>query len=210
MRQSRLIIGRLVLMIVILGAASSCSGSPISNGPTYWPTNDWASSTPEEQGVDSEILIEMFRDIEAQELDLHSVLIIRNGYLVLEAYWHPYSLTDVHTMQSITKSVIGFLIGIAIERGEIVSVDARMVDFFPSRTIDNLDELKKSITLDHLLSMTSGLDCEDSRVIQSALRSEPPSDVSASQMTAGCSAATKPAEKASGSTATWFTPEFLT
>jgi hypothetical protein len=57
---------------------------------------------------------------------------------------------------------MSILIGIAIERGYIKSVDQPIVDFFPDKRIDNLDDNKRSITLEHLLKMTSGLECKDS------------------------------------------------
>jgi CubicO group peptidase (beta-lactamase class C family) len=54
------------------------------------------------------------------------------------------------------------LIGIAIDEGYIESVDQPVLDFFPERTGANLDANKKAMTLEHLLTMTSGLECQDS------------------------------------------------
>lgn len=54
------------------------------------------------------------------------------------------------------------LIGIAIEKGYIKNVDQTIVDFFSDRKISNLNEHKKSITLENLLTMASGLECRDS------------------------------------------------
>jgi CubicO group peptidase (beta-lactamase class C family) len=90
----------------------------------------------------------------------HSLLIVRNGYLVVEAYASPYSPDIRHTVQSNTKSVIGTLIGIAIDQGQIKSVSQKLVDFFPELTIKRDDE-KDAITLEDLLTMTPGLDCKD-------------------------------------------------
>jgi CubicO group peptidase (beta-lactamase class C family) len=126
-----------------------------------WPTNTWQTSTPEQQGMDSRLLAEMFDAIQAQNLRMHSLLVVRNGYLVTEAYFDPYTSDVRHTIESNTKSVIAALIGIAIDQGKIKSASEKMVDFFPGRSMDNLDERKKAITLRDLLSMTSGLDCAD-------------------------------------------------
>ncbi len=54
------------------------------------------------------------------------------------------------------------LIGIAIDKGYIQNVDQPITDFFPDKTIANMDDLKKSITLENLLMMASGLKCRDS------------------------------------------------
>jgi CubicO group peptidase (beta-lactamase class C family) len=106
----------------------------------------------------------MFEYIINHDIPLHSLLIVRNGYLVTEAYWHPYGPNDKHSVESITKSVIGTLIGIAIDHGELKSTEQKLLDFFPEHSIQNLDSDKKSITLGNLLSMTPGIACEDTEV----------------------------------------------
>ena len=152
----------LVFTLIAGFLASSCARPAILQLETeYWPGDSWQSTTPEAQGVDSAILAQMFEHIQMQNIRLHSLLIVRNGYLVTEAYWHPYDADDKHTIESNTKSIIGTLIGIAIDQGSIYGVDQKLVDFFPERTIQNLDEQKKSITLQNLLSMTPGLSCQD-------------------------------------------------
>lgn len=134
---------------------------PDAPEPAYWPTHGWQVSTPEQQGVDSERLIAMFQTIQKQEMNLHSILVVRNGYLVLEAYYDPYRASDRHPIESNTKSVIGMLVGIAIDQGKIAGVDQPMLDFFPNAPIKHLDPYKEAITLHNLLSMTPGLECED-------------------------------------------------
>ena len=159
----------LVVFELISSAISSCTApSAVKFNPDYWPTKDWQHSTPEEQGMDSAQLVRMFEYIEDDNVTLHSLLIVRNGYLVMEVYWHPYGPKDVHAVESITKSIIGTLTGIAIDRGEIKSTDQALLDFFPERFIKNLEPGKESITLDHLLSMTPGLDCEDAKTLSAS------------------------------------------
>jgi len=152
-----------ILMCLMAGClASSCARQgALQPGADYWPTQAWQSTTPEEQGMDSGMLAQMFETIEQQDIHLHSLLIVRNGYLVTEAYWHPYSPGDEHTIESNTKSIIGTLVGMAIEQGSLQSVDQKLVDFFPERVIQNMDEGKKVINLQNLLSMTPGLSCQD-------------------------------------------------
>lgn len=129
--------------------------------PEYWPTDGWQTSSPEQEGMDSEILSVMFAAIREEQLNLHSVLVVRNGSLVLEAYYHPYGPADVHTVESNTKSVIGALVGVAIDQGKIESAEQKLLDFFPDLAISAADPRKEAITLHNLLSMTPGLDCED-------------------------------------------------
>jgi len=138
------------------------SPTPPPESPEYWPTDHWQTSSPEEQGMDSELLADMLVTIQQLEYDIDSVLVVRNGYLVVDTYLHPFRPSSTHIIHSCTKSIISTLVGIAIEEGYIESVDQPVLDFFPDRTVANLDPNKEAITLEHLLTMTSGWNCRDS------------------------------------------------
>ncbi|MCW4043535.1 MAG: beta-lactamase family protein [Candidatus Bathyarchaeota archaeon] len=128
----------------------------------YWPTEGWKVSTPEQQGMDSEQFVKMLTTIQEQDYNIDSVLVIRNGYMVADVYFYPFSEDRRHATHSCTKSVTSALVGVAIGEGYIDSVDQPVIDFFPERTAANLDANKKAMTLEHLLTMTSGLECQDS------------------------------------------------
>jgi CubicO group peptidase (beta-lactamase class C family) len=128
----------------------------------YWPTEDWRNTTPEEQGMDSKLLNEMMDQIQVHEMRIDSISIVRNGYLVLDEYPRRfYDSEDRHIIHSCTKSYTGALVGIALAEGYIESRDSKLVDLLPNRTIANLDERKQAITLEHLLTMTSGLEWDE-------------------------------------------------
>jgi len=122
----------------------------------YYPTSGWRTSTPEEQGFDSAKLNEMLKSLDKGGVPVHSVLIVRNGYVVLDAYFEPYNGSFPHKLQSVTKSVTATLVGIAIDQGKL-QLDQTMVSFFPDRTIANLDERKSKITVRDLVSMRNGM-----------------------------------------------------
>ena len=136
--------------------------TPTSSGPDYWPIEGWRTTTPEEQGMDSDMLAKMLELIQEQNYDIHSVTIIRNGYMVADATIYPYDPGSKHIIHSCTKSITSALIGIAIEQGYIESVKQPVLSFFPERTVANLDANKEAMTLEHLLMMASGLECRDS------------------------------------------------
>jgi CubicO group peptidase (beta-lactamase class C family) len=102
-------------------------------------------------------LLRMLEYIDSSGEDIHSVLIIRNGHLVLEAYYYPYNAQIKHMLASAIKSFTSALVGIAIDKGYISGVDEKVLDFFRDYDFDNNDDLKQSIQLKHLLTMTSGL-----------------------------------------------------
>jgi hypothetical protein len=129
-----------------------------------YPTDGWQISTPEKQGMQSKKLVEMMEWIKKHKFDIDSISIVRNGYLVLDAYFYPYQKSQKHILAACTKSIISALIGIAIDKGYIQNVDQPIIDFFPAKTIANLDDLKKSITLEDLLMMASGLKCRDTHL----------------------------------------------
>jgi len=147
-----------VLVLFLAGCApSALKPTP----PIYWPTNGWRSAAPEEQGMDSEKLAQMVEHIRQEKLDLHSLLIVRNGSLVSELYGYPYSAGQVHWIASVTKSVIGTLVGIAIQKGLIKDVHQPLFSLLSDQGVANLDEKKKAIKLEDLLTQTSGLDCHE-------------------------------------------------
>ena len=127
----------------------------------YWPTNGWKVTSPEEQGVSTGALADMMEFIRERHLKVDSITIVRNGYLVMDTCFYPFPENTKHHLRSCSKSVISALVGIAIEKGYIKYADQPVLSFFPDRTVANLDENKKKITLRHLLTMTSGLDCRD-------------------------------------------------
>lgn len=132
-----------------------------SSGGIPWPTDGWSESTPEEQGLDPDVLEGLLLAVEDQDLPIHSLLVIRRGAIVLEKYYPPYNQDTPHVLYSITKSFLSTLIGIAIDRGDIPSLDKLALDYFPERTFENPDPRKDAITLRALLTMTSGLDWEE-------------------------------------------------
>ena len=90
-------------------------------------------------------------------LSIDSLLIIRNGSVLLDAYFYPYDGTFPHDLASVTKSVMTTLIGIAADQGKL-QLDQPMVSFFPDRTIANLDARKEHITVRHLAGMVNGFE----------------------------------------------------
>ncbi len=127
-----------------------------------WPTHGWPTTPPEAQGMDSRVLAAMLETIRDENHAIDSVTVIRNGYLILDAAVYPYDTNSKHIIHSCTKSIVSILIGIAIDQGYIGDVQTPVLEFFPDRIFDNLDPNKESMTLENLLTMTTGLNCRDS------------------------------------------------
>lgn len=112
--------------------------------------------------MDSEMLADMLETIEEQDYDIDSVVVVRNGYMVASATIFPFEPGSRHIFYSCTKSVVSALVGIAIDEGYIEGVDQPILDFFPERTSANLDANREAMTLEHVLTMATGLKCQDS------------------------------------------------
>jgi CubicO group peptidase (beta-lactamase class C family) len=92
-----------------------------------------------------------------QNLSLHGVLVIRHGYIVLERYFEPYDASKAHSLFSCTKSFVSALVGIAIDKGYIADVSRPVLGFFSDTSVTDPDQSKQAITVENLLTMSSGL-----------------------------------------------------
>ncbi len=146
------------------GLTRTSGSNPSVDLAASWPTMGWRTSTPEEQGMDSEKLADMFEHIQEEAYDIHSVTVIRHGSIVADGTVDPFLPDSTHNVYSVSSSIVSALIGIAIELGAIESVQQPVLSFFPERTVANRDAHKEAMSLEHLLMMASGLDCRDSYV----------------------------------------------
>lgn len=147
----------LLFAITALFVLSACQTATLPPLPETFPTQEWPYSSPESQGMSSPKLIETLQTIQQKKIAIDSLMIIRNGYVVLDAYFYPFQKELKHDVASVTKSVTATLIGIALKEGFIKSLDQPISDFFPEHKAEF--EGKPVITIRHLLSMTSGYDC---------------------------------------------------
>lgn len=143
-------------LAILLGGCSTGAkiAAPVSTDLSI-PTG-----TPASVGIDSTYLRLMLAQIPADgEHKLHSALVVRNGTLVSETYFNGFTRDNPHDLRSATKSLTALLIGIAIEQGVLDGVDVPMMQSLQASYPDTQD--KSDITLRHLLTMSSGLDCHD-------------------------------------------------
>ena len=122
----------------------------------YWPTKEWRSSLPGDQGMDGDMLEAMVAFIKENHINIKHVMVIRHGYVVLDENFLSYQSRD--KIASVTKSITSALIGIAIDQGFIEGVDQPVLSLFPDREITYPDARKSAMTVEDALTMRSGLD----------------------------------------------------
>ena len=163
----------LVLLWLLALLAAGCAQTQPAAAPSsvpislpaderYWPTAGWRTSPPEAQGMDSQKLAQLLQVVQQEQLSLHGLLIIRNGYIVSESYFQSYTAQTPHELYSVTKSVVATLVGIAIDKRSIDGVNQPMIaSFFRDDTFQHPDARKSAMRLEDVLTMRTGLDWQE-------------------------------------------------
>lgn len=142
-----------VIAITLLALCVSCSKDVER---AYWPTDEWQRATPESVGFSSEKLLEAVTAHDFDTMGLHSLLMIKNGYIILEVYRYPYGPETLHNVNSVTKSFTSTLYGIAHDRKAVKNVSSRVLDYFPEYKAAETDKRKLAMTVEDVLTMRTG------------------------------------------------------
>ena len=101
--------------------------------------------------------------------EIHSVLMVHKGVLVLEEYFPgfrfkggktDFTASDLHHLASVTKSITSLCVGIALDKGYIKSIDQPFLDFYVGVPVPDREK-KQDITIRHLLTMTAGMEWDE-------------------------------------------------
>ena len=123
-----------------------------------WPVGMLSpDSKPQLFGVLKQVLDQSLVGIE-------SVLVAKNGNLIVEEYFYGFDRDEAHQLRSVTKSVSSLITGIALDRGLIPGVETPIAELFPEHAKEHeWSDRKRSMQLKHLLSMSCGLKGDDLR-----------------------------------------------
>ncbi|MDH3596097.1 MAG: beta-lactamase family protein [Rhodospirillales bacterium] len=124
--------------------------------------DDWRRGLPSAHGLETANIEDLMRAARAGALGkLHSVLVVKDGVLVVEEYFHGASRDHCQLIASVTKSLVSILVGMSLERSLEWTVDTPLVDFFPQYADAMAQDGKSAITLANALTMTAGLDWDE-------------------------------------------------
>ena len=124
--------------------------------------SEWEVVSSSTQGISEEIISNIYNEAGAI-INIESLLIVKNGYLIGEEYFKENNVDKINWIRSGTKSIMSMLIGIAIDKGFINSIEEPIKNYLSNKT-NLLDEEKGNIKIKHLLTMTSGFDWDESTV----------------------------------------------
>ncbi|MFT3745793.1 MAG: serine hydrolase [Pyrinomonadaceae bacterium] len=80
-------------------------------------------------------------------------------YNYYNSWWHPwYQRGDLHTLQSVSKTITSIIFGVARARGDFPDIDTPVLKYFDESKVANIDDRKRRMTVRHLLTMSAGLD----------------------------------------------------
>jgi CubicO group peptidase (beta-lactamase class C family) len=159
----------LIGCVAVLGCSSGgqSTAPPVEqlprDGVSYWPDTAWRTARAAAVGLDEGVLDALVSRLRENAVPgIHGLVIVRHGYVVTEEYFNGSRRSDVHTMQSVTKSVTSLLIGAAVDQGKLRVTD-RVLSHFPEYAeLEAMDERKRAVTVRDLLTMRSGIDFYES------------------------------------------------
>ena len=130
----------------------------------------WNTATPAEVGIDPGPIGDMVRAVVDGDLAYtHGVIVARHGRLAVEEYFYGFDRETLHDMRSASKTITSTLVGLAVQEGRIDGSDAKALAYFPQyHRYANWDSRKADISVRHLLTMSSGLDANDSDPLSEA------------------------------------------
>lgn len=149
-----------LLSSVVLAGCSSPMKLTELNMPPATISDGWEVAAPADVGLDEAMLRQAYAAVEAgaEYNNARSLLVIRDGKLVAEGYFGDWTADRRQHVKSVTKSVTSLLVGIALDRGLIGSVEQKVVDLLPEKVPAQSDPRLSHMTVKHLLEMQSGLD----------------------------------------------------
>ena len=125
---------------------------------SYYPTAAFRENCPAAVGLDSAVLRAAFQHVERDLPNAYSLLVVKDGYLVGEQYYNGARADTRFDVRSIAKSVTLSVVGAALERGDLASLDLTLRSVFPDFFRPTDDPRKLRLTLSHVFSMSAGFD----------------------------------------------------
>ncbi len=111
---------------------------------------------PEAEGISSSHILSFLTELrDDSTLDMHGIMILRNGSVIAESAFGAYKLDTWHITHSMCKSITGLAVGMLIDEGRL-SLDDRIVKIFDKKAPPLAAIMQKNLTVSHLLTMTSG------------------------------------------------------
>jgi CubicO group peptidase (beta-lactamase class C family) len=145
-----------VCLVLMLGPVIPLASAQVATPQRdYWPTAGWRTASPESQGLDPTLLAQIDQRLETELPRVTALLVVRGGDLVFERYQGAGSSSQSIHLWSVTKSVTDMAVGLAVADG-LLRLDQTLGELIPERIPAGADPRTASVTVENLLTMTSG------------------------------------------------------
>lgn len=114
---------------------------------------------PSDVGVDAGCIIRFLKEIQEKKLELHSLMIVKDGAVIAQGWWYPYTSERYHGCYSVTKAFVSTAVGLAEEEG-LLALDDYLADFFPEKLPNMPSQKLLEIRISDLLKMSCGMEHE--------------------------------------------------
>jgi len=127
----------------------------------------WQTATLADVSIDEKSIEDMMLSVSKGKYRyIDSIVIAKDGYLVHEGYFGGSTRDSLNDIRSVSKSIISTIVGLAVDAGHISSVEDKVMTLFPEYDLlQNWHERKSDISIRHLLTMSSGLACNDTQLV---------------------------------------------
>ena len=123
----------------------------------------FSHTTPEEQGVSSQAILDFVEEIEEKKLEMHGLMILRNKHCIAKGWWAPFHSEEPHIIFSVTKSFTATAVGLAVEEG-LLSLNDTVISYFSDEITEEIKENMRDMKIKDLLSMTTGHTQDTTRI----------------------------------------------
>ncbi len=153
----------MIAVFVLLTSFSILAQSPDRYITPQQLDDGWAVDHIANHSIDTSLVNRFFASLPGNKgHNIHSILLVKNDTLLIEAYFDKYAPQKTHDMRSATKSIASLLLGIAIDKGFVKSIHEPVLNYFEDyRPLKYEDDRHEQITIRHLLTMSSGMECND-------------------------------------------------
>jgi CubicO group peptidase (beta-lactamase class C family) len=162
---------------VLVATGGALIGGSIGNSVAA-ATLDWTRAKPSEAGFADDLDARLDKAIAEKRIwNMHAVIVIRGGRLVLERYFEgaddargkplgvvKFGPDTLHDLRSVSKSIVGLLYGIAVSQGKVPPPEQPLLQAFPEYADLAADPARQRWTLHHVLSMTMGTDWDEQSI----------------------------------------------
>ena len=147
--------------LALSGCGGASGGPDTSPSPTRFIDSALPQASAADAGLAPDTWSKVLKELDAKNMPIDQISILVKGKQVAALHRNGFSANTMHDLRSATKSITALLVGIAVDKGFIADLDTPVDRYFPEWPSHPSRARFQPLTVRHLLTMRSGLDCDD-------------------------------------------------